>query len=146
MKTKQFIITAIILMNGLLLSGINFAQETKVEAAKEKVKEAKTELKDAQVENDKDYHQFKTEVDLKISKNEKRIADLKVKISNSDEKDKADYEKKVDALELRNTELKKKIAEYKYEGGDQWIVFKRGFNKDLKSVGKAIKNVFSKKD
>ena len=146
MKTRQIIITAAVLANAFLLTGINFAQETKVEAAKEKVKEAKTELKEAKAENDKDYSEFKTEVDLKISKNEKRIADLKVKISNSDEKDKAEYEKKVDALELRNTELKKKIAEYKYEGGDQWIVFKRGFNKDLKSVGKAIKNVFSKKD
>jgi predicted small secreted protein len=146
MKTKHFIITALVLMNGLLLSGINFAQETKVEAAKEKVKDAKLELNTAQAENDKDYHQFKTEVDLKISNNEKSIADLKVKISTADEKYKAKYEKKVDALELRNTELKKKIAEYKYEGGDQWVVFKRGFNKDLKSVGKAIKNVFSKKD
>jgi hypothetical protein len=146
MKTKQFIITAIVLMNGLLLSGINFAQETKVEAAKEKVKDAKLELKAAQTENDKDYREFKTEVDLKISNNEKSIADLKVKINASEEKDKAKYEKKVDALELRNIELKKKISDYKYEGGDQWVVFKRGFNKDLKSVGKAIKNVFSKKD
>jgi uncharacterized protein (DUF3084 family) len=146
MKTKQFIITAIVLANGLLLTGMNFAQETKVEAAQQKVDAAKTELKDAKAENDKDYRQFKTEVDLKISNNEKSIADLKVKISNSEEKDKAKYEKKVDALEIRNTELKKKIAEYKYEGGDQWVVFKRGFNRDLKSVGKAIKNVFSKKD
>ena len=146
MKTKQFIITAIVLANGLLLTGMNFAQETKVEAAQQKVDAAKTELKDAKAENDKDYRQFKTEVDLKISNNEKSIADLKVKISNSEEKDKAKYEKKVDALELRNTELKKKIADYKYEGGDQWVVFKRGFNRDLKSVGKAIKNVFSKKD
>jgi predicted small secreted protein len=146
MKTKQIIITAAVLANAFLLTGINFAQETKVEAAKEKVKAAKTELKDAQAENDKDYREFKTEVDLKISNNEKSIADLKVKINASEEKDKAKYEKKVDALELRNTELKKKIADYKYEGGDQWVVFKRGFNKDLKSVGKAIKNVFSKKD
>ena len=146
MKTRQIIITAAVLANAFLLTGINFAQETKVEAAKEKVKEAKTELKEAKAENDKDYREFKTEVDLKISNNEKKIADLKVKINASEEKDKANYEKKVDALELRNTELKKKIADYKYEGGDQWVVFKRGFNKDLKSVGKAIKNVFSKKD
>ena len=146
MKTRQIIITAAVLANAFLLTGINFAQETKVEAAKEKVKAAKTELKDAQAVNDKDYREFKTEVDLKISNNEKSIADLKVKINASEEKDKAKYEKKVDALELRNTELKKKIADYKYEGGDQWVVFKRGFNKDLKSVGKAIKNVFSKKD
>jgi hypothetical protein len=136
----------VVLINGLLLTKINLAQETKVEAAKEKVKNAKLELKDAQTENDKEFTQYKTEVDLKISANEKSIAKLKEKINTSDDKFKAKYQKKVDALEVKNSELKTKISEYKYEGNDQWVIFKRGFNKDLKVVGKAIKNVFSKKD
>jgi hypothetical protein len=131
-------------MNCLLLTRVNFAQETKVETAKEKVKDAKLELSDAQAENDKDYSQFKAEVDLKISANEKRIAEFKEKINTSDEKVKVKYDKKVAELEARNTELKKKISEYKYEGKDQWVIFKRGFNHDLKVVGKAIKNLFSK--
>jgi len=146
MKTKNLIIMGVVLINGLLLTRMNLAQETKVEAAKEKVKNAKLELKDAQTENDKEFTQYKTEVDLKISANEKSIAKLKEKINTSDDKFKAKYQKKVDALEVKNSELKTKISEYKYEGNDQWVIFKRGFNKDLKVVGKAIKNVFSKKD
>ena len=136
----------IVLITGLLLTGISFAQATKVEAAKEKVKAAKLELKDAQGESDKEYRQFKADADLKIAANEKSIAEFKVKIKTADEKFKIKYDKKVAALEQRNIELKKKISEYKYEGRDQWVIFKRGFNHDLKVVGKAIKNLFSKKD
>jgi hypothetical protein len=134
------------LISSLLLTGISFAQDTKVETAKEKVKVAKQELKVAQTESDKEYDQFKVAAELKISDNEKSIAELKEKIKIADEKDKIKYDKKVVKLEQRNIELKKKIDEYKYEGGDQWIIFKRGFNHDLKSVGKAIKNFFAKKD
>ncbi|MHB8906071.1 MAG: sll1863 family stress response protein [Melioribacteraceae bacterium] len=146
MKTKYFILMTIVLITGLLLTGISFAQATKVEAAKEKVKAAKLELKDAQGESDKEYRQFKADADLKIAANEKSIAEFKVKIKTADEKFKIKYDKKVAALEQRNIELKKKISEYKYEGRDQWVIFKRGFNHDLKVVGKAIKNLFSKKD
>ena len=146
MKTKYFILTAIVLINGLLLTGINFAQETKVETAKEKVKQAKLELNDAQTQSDKEWHQFKANAELKIDNNEKSIAEFKVKIKTADEIFKIKYDKKVDSLEQRNSELKKKISEYKYEGKDQWVIFKRGFNHDLKVVGKAIKDLFSKKD
>lgn len=146
MKTKYFILMTIVLITGLLLTGISFAQATKVEAAKEKAKAAKLELKDAQGESDKEYRQFKADADLKIAANEKSIAEFKVKIKTADEKFKIKYDKKVAALEQRNIELKKKISEYKYEGRDQWVIFKRGFNHDLKVVGKAIKNLFSKKD
>jgi len=144
MKTRYFILSSLVLMNCLLLTKVSFAQETKVGAAKEKVKDAKLELNAAQAENDKDYRQFKAEVDLKINANEKRIAEFKEKIKTSDEKVKIKYDKKVVALEERNKELKKKISDYKYEGKDQWVIFKRGFNKDLKAVGKAINNLFSK--
>ena len=146
MKTKYFILMTIVLISGLLLTGISFAQETKVEAAKEKVKVAKQELKDAQAESDKEYRQFKAYAELKISDNEKSIAELKVKIKTADEKFKIKYDKKVVKLEQRNIELKKKISDYKYEGRDQWVIFKRGFNRDLKSVGKAIKDLFAHKD
>ena len=146
MKTKYLILTGIVLMNVVLLTRINFAQETKVESATEKVKNAKLELKDAQAESDKEFREFKAKADLKISDNEKSIAEFKVKIKTADEKFKIKYEKKVDTLELRNSELKKKVSEYKYEGKDQWVIFKRGFNHDLKVVGKAIKDLFSKKD
>jgi len=146
MKNKYFILAAVVLISGFLLTGINFAQATKVETAKEKVKAAKIELKDAQAESDKEYRQFKADVDLKIAANEKSIAEFKVKIKTANEKYKIKYEKKIVVLEERNTELKKRISDYKYEGKDQWVIFKRGFNRDLKAVGKGIKDLFSKKD
>ncbi|MCX6168438.1 MAG: hypothetical protein NTX65_03795 [Ignavibacteriales bacterium] len=141
MKIKYFILTAIV-----LLTGVNFAQATKVETAKEKVKVAKQELKDAQAESDKEYRLFKTDADLKIAANEKSIEEFKEKIKTADEKFKIKYEKKVTVLEEKNIKLKKKISEFKYEGRDQWVIFKRGFNRDLKAVGKGIKDLFSKKD
>ncbi|MCX6170761.1 MAG: hypothetical protein NTX65_15585 [Ignavibacteriales bacterium] len=146
MKIKSIIVTAIALISSLALSNVNFAQATKVETAKEKVKAAKIELNDAQAESDKEYREFKAGVDLKIAANEKSIEEFKVKIKTADEKFKIKYEKKIVVLEERNIELKKKISEYKYEGKDQWVIFKRGFNRDLKAVGKGIKDLFSKKD
>ena len=143
MKTKYFILPTIFLISGLLSTGTNLAQETKVDAAKEKVKQANQELNNAQAENDKEWRQFKNDADLKISANEKSIAEFKEKIKTADEKFRVKYNKKVATLEQRNIELKKKLNEFKYEGKDQWVIFKRGFNHDLSVVGKAIKNLFS---
>jgi len=143
MKIKYFILSAIVLIGGSLLTGLTIAQETKVDAAKEKVKQANQELNNAQAENDKEWRQFKNDADLKISANEKSIAEFKEKIKTADEKFRVKYNKKVATLEQRNIELKKKLSEFKYEGKDQWVIFKRGFNHDLSVVGKAIKNLFS---
>ena len=146
MKTRYLILTSLVLMNCLLLTRVNFAQETKVEAAKEKVKDAKLELKVAQAQNDKEWRQFKVVADSQISANEKSITELKEKIKTSDEKFKVKYDKKVAALEEKNIELKKKISEYKYEGKDKWEEFKKGFNRDVDIVGNALKDIFAKKD
>ena len=143
MKIKYFILSAIVLIGGSLLTGLTIAQETKVDAAKEKVKQANQELDNARTENDKEWRQFKNDADLKISANEKSIAEFKEKIKTADEKFRVKYNKKVATLEQRNIELKKKLSEFKYEGKDQWVIFKRGFNHDLSVVGKAIKNLFS---
>ena len=143
MKTKSFIIMGVVLINGLLLTKMNLAQETKVEAAKEKVKNAKLELKNAQTENDKEFTQYKTEVNLKISANEKSIAEFKEKIKAENGENKTKYDKKIISLEAKNDLLRKKIADYKYEGKDNWVKFKRGFNHEMNVVGKSIKNLFS---
>jgi len=145
MKFKNLMLTVCVLISVILVTGINYAQATKVENAKEKVKVAKKELKEAQTKSDKDYTKFKADAELKIDANDKSIKEFKNKLSTADEKYKAKYEKKITVLEERNTALKKKISDYKYEGNDQWIIFKRGFNRDLKAVGKGISDLFSKK-
>jgi hypothetical protein len=135
-----------VLIAGSILTGCNTNRENKVENAKENVQKASQDLKDAQAEYDKEWQQFKSDVDLKISENEKSIAEIKVKIKTQNRKYKAKYEEEVVVLEQKNSELKNKIGEYKYESKDKWEEFKQGFNHDLDVVGKSITNFFSDKD
>ena len=102
-------------------------------------------MKDAQVQYEKEWQQFKSDAELKISANEKSINEFKAKMKTEGTKFKAKYEKEVAVLERKNIELKKKISEYKYEGKDNWEEFKREFNHDLDVVGNAIKDIFAKK-
>ncbi len=146
MKNKYFILTVIGLIAGSVLTGCDTNREKKVEDAKENVQQANQDLKDAQAEYEKEWQQFKSDAELKISANEKSIDELKVEIKTAGKKFKAKYEKEVAVLEQKNIELKKKISEYKYEGKDKWEEFKRGFNHDMDLVGKALKDLFAKKD
>lgn len=102
-------------------------------------------MKDAQAQYEKEWQQFKSDAELKISANEKSINEFKVEIKTASKKFKVKYEKEVAALEQKNIELKKKISEYKYEGKDKWEEFKRVFNQDMDIVGKALKDLFAKK-
>jgi hypothetical protein len=146
MKNNYFILTFIVLIAGSILTGCNSNRENKVEDSKENVQKASQDLKDAQVQYDKEWQQFKSDADLKISANEKSIAEFKVKIKTENRKYKAKYQEEVVVLEQKNSELKRKIGEYKYESKDKWEEFKRGFNNDMDVVGKSITNFFSDKD
>lgn len=146
MKTKYFILTVTGLIAGSVFIGCNINREKKVEDAKENVKEANQDLKEAQAQYEKDWQQFKSDAELKISANERSIDTLKVEIKTASRKFKAQYEKEVTVLEQKNIELMKTISEYKYEGKDKWEEFKRGFNHDMEIVGKAIKDLFAKKN
>lgn len=146
MKNKYFILTVIGLIAGSVLTGCDINREKKVEDAKENVQQANQDLKDAQAQYEKEWQLFKNDAELKISANEKSIDELKAEIKRASRKFKAKYEKEVAVLEQKNIELKKKISEYRYEGKDKWEEFKRGFNHDMDIVGKALKDLFTKKD
>ena len=103
-------------------------------------------MKDVQSENDKEWRQFKKDAELKIKANEDRIDEFKVKIKTTGKEFKAKYDKEITVLEQKNVELKKNISEYKYEGKDKWEEFKKGFNHDMDVVGKALNDLFVKKD
>jgi hypothetical protein len=118
----------------------------KIEDAKENVKEADQNLINAQDQYEKDWQQFKNEVESKIAANEKSIDEFKAEMKTASSKFRTKYEKEVVVLERKNIELKNKIREYKYEGKDKWEEFKKGFNRDVDIVGKALKNIFAKKD
>ena len=142
MKNKHFILAAILLIAGSLLTGCDKNRET----AKEKVKQADQEMVEAQAQYEKEWQQFKSDTELKINTNKKNIDDLKTAMETTSKKFKAEYGNEVLTLEQKNIELQKKLNDYKYEGKDNWEQFKQEFNNDVDSVGDAIKSLFEKKD
>ena len=116
-----------------------------MEDAKENVKQANRELKDAQAQYESEWRQFKNEAETKIDANERSIDTLKMEMGIASKKFKTKYENDVTALEQKNIELKKKITDYKYDGKDKWEEFKQGFNQGIDIVGKALKDIFTKK-
>ena len=146
MKNKYFILTVMGLIAGAIVTACSVSKEKSLENSKENVQQANEDLKVAQAQYDKEWQQFKSDAEVKINDNETIIDKFKVKIKTASTDFKAKYEEEVVVLEQKNVELKKKIVEYKYEGKDKWEQFKLGFNQDMDIVGKAIKDLFAKKD
>ena len=118
---------------------LNEAQKDVVEAKKDVV-EAKSDLKEAQQDSVADYQKYKKDAELKIKSNEKRIAELNAEFLKMDANDRAANQKKVGELEQKNNNLKKKLAEAKYEGPDEWSLFKIDFNKEMDKLAKSLKD------
>ena len=146
MKNRYFILTVTMLIAGLVLTGFYMNRDKYVKNYQDKDKQASQGAKKEKSKFDKEWKEFKSNAKLKINANEKRIDEFKVKIKTASKEVKADYDKEITVLEQKNVELKKKINEYKYEGKDKWEEFKQGFNHDMDAVGKALKNLFAKKD
>jgi ribosomal protein L30E len=146
MKKGYFISTLMVLLAVSVFSGFGMNRNNKVENAQDSSKLANQSSKNAKTGFDKEWHKFKSDAEIKIKDNEKRIGEFKVKIKTTSSEVKTEYEKEVVVLEQKNTELKKKIREYKFESKVKWEEFKAGFNHDMDVVGKALKDLFSKKD
>ncbi len=138
MKNKHFILAAILLIAGSLLTGCDSNREN----AKEEVKQANQDMADAQAQYQKEWQQFKSDAELKIDANQKKIDDFKTAMKTTSKKFKAKYENEVLTLEQKNIQLRKKLNDYKFEGKDNWEKFKQDFNNNVDSVGNALKAVF----
>jgi hypothetical protein len=141
MKNKYFILAVILLIAGSVFTGCNNRDN-----AKEEVEKANQAMIDAQTQFEKEWQQFKTDVELKIDANQKQIDELKTAMKKTSTKFKAKYENQVLTLEQNNIELRKKLNDYKYEGKDNWEIFKVKFNQEVDTVTAAINDIFSKKD
>lgn len=141
MKTKYFIAAVILLFAVSVFNGCETKNEN-IEDAKQNVKDSKQELKDAQAQYEREWQQFKSDVELKIRNNDKKIAEFK----QAPRKFRTQYEKEVLVLEQKNIELRKKLAEYRYEGKDSWETFKDGFNREVDVVITGLNDIFSKKN
>ena len=146
MRIKNYLLIMAGLVTALAVTGCNMSQDKKVEETRENVDKANRDLTNAQAEYDKEWRQFKSDAELKISANEKSIKEFKAEVKTAGKKFKVEYEKEVAVLEQKNIELKKIINEYKYQGKDKWEEFKRGFEHDMDVIGKAIKDLFAKND
>jgi uncharacterized protein involved in exopolysaccharide biosynthesis len=135
-----------VLFGGSLLTGCYMDRGKKADDVKETGNQANQDLKDAQNKFEKEWQEFKSDAELKISANETRIDEIKVEIKTSSGEFKANYEKEVGLLEQENADLKEKISEYKYESKDKWEGFKQGFNHDMDVVRKKLADLFSKKN
>jgi len=146
MKNKYFILAVFLLIAGSLLTGCNNNRDKTAEDAAESIEQAKQDLKNTEAQYEKEWQQFKSDAESRISANEKRINELQKKLITASENFKAKFENKILTLEQKNIGLKKKLNEYKYEGKDKWETFKREFNNDVDSIGNAITDVFTNKD
>ena len=142
MNKRNIILTITMLMAGLVLTGSNM----NVKDYQEKEKQADQGGKKEKTKFEKEWKEFKSNAEIKINANEKRIGEFKVKIKTASNDVKVKYDKEVVVLEQKNVELKKQIKEYKYEGKEKWEEFKQWFNRDMDIVGKAIKDLWAKKD
>ncbi len=142
MKTKYFIMAAILVIAGLLLTGC----EKTGENAKEKINQANQAMADAQAQFEKEWQQFKSDTELKIDANQKQIDDFKAAMKTTSKKFKDKYKNEVLTLEQKNIELRKRLNDYKFDGKDNWEKFKHDFNNNMDSVGNALKGIFEKKN
>lgn len=155
MKTKLFKLSmATMLITGTMLTGctsdqkMNAAEEN-VEEAKEEVTEAKEELREAkheenmvveQTEMQKEWKVFKTDMNVKITKNKETIDELKVKMKKPGKIMDAAYAKRIENLEAKNENLRTRLDEFENKQTDR-DKFKREFDHDMGKLGNALKDL-----
>lgn len=142
MKNKYFILTVILIIAGILFTGCDSSGD----GARDDVKQANQDMIDAQTQFEKEWQQFKSDAEIRINSNEQKIADFKAAMKTTTAKFKAKYENEVLTLEQNNIELRKKLNEYKYEGKNNWEVFKRDFNREVDTVVNSLNDIFSRKE
>lgn len=142
MKNNYFILAVILLIAGIFFAGCDNSRD----GAKDDVKQANQDMIDAQAQFEKEWQQFKSDAEVRINDNEKKIADFKSAMKATTTRFKAKYENEVLTLEQNNIELRKKLNEYKYEGKNNWDVFKREFNREVDLVVDALNDIFSRKN
>ncbi|HSL88917.1 MAG TPA: hypothetical protein VK870_06430 [Ignavibacteriaceae bacterium] len=138
MKNYYFILAVILLIAGIFFTGCDNTRDD--------VKEANQDMIDAQNQFEQEWREFKRDAEVRIDKNEQRIADFKESMKSTTARFKAKYENEVLSLEQNNIELRKKLNEYKYDGKNNWDVFKREFNREVDKVVDSLDDIFSRNE
>lgn len=138
MKNNYFILAVILLIAGIFFTGCDNTRDD--------VKKANQDMIDAQNQFEKEWQEFRSDAEVRINDNEKKIADFKESMKSTTARFKAKYENEVLTLEQNNIELRKRLNEYKYDGKNNWDVFKREFNREVDLVVDALNDIFSRKN
>lgn len=140
MKTYILKIAFLACITTAATTSCNFSLEQKAETleeAKANVEEASQDLDIARLDS-AEYTNYKIESDKKLRENELLIADMKDKMKSERKESMVKYEKQLDSLDMQNSNLRNNMHMYNSEGKANWERFKKGFNKELDALGKAI--------
>jgi hypothetical protein len=143
MKNKILILAVIVFMAGTVLICAKDKGEKNNKNAKESIGITEPDSEAVKGSYSDDWQRFKNESEQKIHDNENSIAAFKVKMVKSG---KANYNKDIAKLEKTNRRLQKKLDQYKDDGKNSWERFKKGFNKDMDKLGKAINKLTTDND
>jgi hypothetical protein len=122
------------------ITSCNFTTEQKAETlekAKANVVEASQDLDIARADS-AEYANYKVESEKKLKENELLIADMKDRMKSERKETRVKYKMQLDSLDMQNSQLRNDMHLYSSQGKENWEKFKKGFNKELDALGKAI--------
>jgi hypothetical protein len=113
-----------------------------VQDANADLNEVKDEAnKDAMTKaNDAEWQSYKSESNKSIAENEVRIKELQTAMNKPGSTFDDNYKNSINALVDKNTALKNRIGDYENNQTD-WDTFKREFDSDMASFGKAFNDL-----
>ena len=142
MKKRILILTVLgFMVSSVLIFGKNTI--LKIQESIENIGKAEQDTQTVKTSYSEDWQKFKSDSEQKIQDNEKSITTFKDKMVKSG---KSTYNKEIAKLEKTNRKLQKKLDQYKDNGKNSWEKFKKGFNKDMDKIGKAVKDLTTDND
>jgi hypothetical protein len=89
----------------------------------------------------KDWSDFRDDVNKKVADNDKLIAEKRNQLANASSAMHDEFKKMIDDAEHRNHDFRDRVASYKYETKEGWDHFKNDVNQGLDAVASSIKSI-----
>ncbi len=127
-------VTLILTAGTIFFSGCNSSDKTE-----------STDTTTEEVANDVDqtadeWTTYKTDIEVRIDKNNAKIAELREKMKTSGKTMDKMHQERIDNLEKRNNELKAKLDAYTKDDSN-WESFKNEFNHDMEELEKSLEDI-----
>lgn len=89
----------------------------------------------------KDWSDFRDEVNKKVADNDNLIAEKRNALANASSAMHDEFKKMIDDAEHRNHDFRDRVMDYKYETKEGWDRFKNDVNQGLDAVASSIKSI-----